>query len=179
MAKDLIAIGEVIKPHGIKGELSIESYADSPGLFGQLPRVFLDRGTGPPLKYGIKSFRVHKGRVLLFLAGVDSRTSAEELRGARVLARKSDLPPAEPGEIYLFDLIGYQVFLENGDKLGNIAGVMTHAGQEVWAIRTPAGDEVLFPVTEQFVSRLDDEARAVHISPPPGLLDVCVTKKGE
>ncbi|WP_462326278.1 ribosome maturation factor RimM [Desulfobaculum sp.] len=196
-SKDLVVIGEVTKPHGLRGEVCIRSYADSPSLFDQLSAVYLRPGpqaeeaeepTPPPRKgrgrrpmrprkprlrrYSVVSWRSHKGAVLVTFEGVADRTAAEALRGYEMLVREADLPELTDEELYLYQIEGLSVVLEGGEALGTVREVQMPAGQELWAIDTPDGREVLFPVAEEFVRDVDLDARVVVIAPPPGLLDL-------
>jgi 16S rRNA processing protein RimM len=91
---------------------------------------------------------------------------------AAIWARKRDLPPLEPDEVYLSDLAGFAVYLPDGSRLGTLERAEMVAGQEMWTIRTQKGSEVLFPAREELVPELDLRAREAVIDPPPGLLEV-------
>lgn len=199
-AKDFIVVGEVLKPHGVKGELRVASYADSPFLFDEVPRVYLrpgprtpvpeperpaprrgrgrPRGRAPrpaavhPREMKVVSWREHKGAVLMVLDGVPDRNAAEAVRGCEVLVRREDLPEPEEGELFLDELTGLSILLEDGTALGEVVDVMLPGGQEVWTIRTADGREVLFPVAEEFLLHVAPENGVVTIAPPPGLLEL-------
>ena len=176
----LVIIGKVIKPHGVRGEICISPFVDSLLVFDNLQKVYLrpDK-TGPDAwskTFVPVSWRPHKNRVLLKLKGLDHRNQAEELRGYMLLARTCDLPRLKPGEIYQFELLGTSVFLEHGRLLGKIKEIQSPAGKEIWVIETLEGPEVLFPVAEEFILKIDLEAGAVTIAPPPGLLELYLNK---
>ncbi len=166
-----IAVGRITKPHGIKGEVCVDFYADSPSILGDT--VFLETGKGGRSAYGLKNARFHHSRLLLTLENIPDRNAAELLRNAEIVVPRSRLPKLADGEVYLFDLPGYTVILsENNETLGEIDAVDLSSGQEIWRIITPDGKEVLFPAVPEFVEAIDVEARTAHISPPPGLLDI-------
>jgi len=180
---DLVAVGQVIKPHGVKGECCVLSYADSPALFDALDRVRLtpeggDPALGRPAR--IVSWRPHKGRVLVIFKGVDDRDAAEALRGLELVVPVAELPPPDEDEFWLMDLPGLEVRLPGGEVLGPIVRVDTPpgpvVGQEIWVIDAH-GREVLFPAVAEFVVQVDLEAGFVVIDPPPGLLDIYLNPK--
>lgn len=193
--KGLVLIGEVRKPHGIKGEVSVTSHADSPFLLQKSATVFLRPGkraqkTPPPAKGGkkgprkpsrpvkpkkftIASSRPHKDAVLLIFKEVPDRNAAEALRGYEILVHEDQLPPTNEGEIYAHQIEGLTAVTVDNVELGPIREVQFPAGQEIWVIDTPAG-EVLFPVAEQFVDGFDLEAGEVFIDPPEGLIDLYI-----
>jgi 16S rRNA processing protein RimM len=170
-AEEMVTVGVVAKPHGVKGELAVISHAGSPGIFAGLETVWLKPPSGRPRRFGLRACRPHKDRVLLVLAGVTDRDEAEKWRRAEVLAKRDDLPPPQEDEVFLFELQGWAVALDDGTDLGTITDVMVWPA-EVWTITTPQGREVLFPVAEEFVTGVDAEAGRVRISPPPGLLEL-------
>ena len=166
-----IVIGRIVKAHGIKGEVCVEFYADSPSILSDT--VWLDLPGQPPRAYEVLTARHHHGRLLLTLATVPDRSAAELLRGIDVLIPRERLPALAPGEIYLADLPGFSVILaQTGETIGQLAAVDLSSGQEIWRIVTPQGQEILFPAVPEFVMELNAEARTAHIDPPPGLLEI-------
>ncbi|MBN2139526.1 MAG: 16S rRNA processing protein RimM [Desulfovibrionaceae bacterium] len=170
--RELLALGKAVKPHGVRGEVCVASYADSPFIYDLLDRVFLRLPDQAVRDLAIESWRPHKGMVLLKLAGVDDRDAAEALRGCELAVRKADLPPAEPGEVYLHELEGCRVLLADGREIGVLRGFILAGGGEVWSIETRDGREVLFPAAPDLVLGLDPGAGEVVVDPPEGLLDI-------
>lgn len=167
----LITAGKIIKPHGIKGEVCLESYLDSPSLF--LGHVFLQFGKASPKQYTIKSYRAHQGRLLATFENISDRTTAESLRGASVLIPKQNLAEPIPGEFYIQDLIGLKVLLvDTHELIGQIVNVMLDTGQELWVIESAQGKEILFPAVPEFVEEIDLDKEEVLINPPEGLLEL-------
>lgn len=163
--------GTLTRPHGIKGEICVDWYADSPELL-QGP-VFLQAGKETPRPVKIVSVRLHKGQPLVRMEGIEDRTAAEGLRGVRLLVRREDLPEPDEDEAYLHDLLGLDVLEDaTGRRLGVLEHVEFPNGQEVWSIRADDGKEILFPAVEEFITAFDLEAGHIRITPPPGLLEI-------
>lgn len=173
MEKDFVHIGTVIRPHGIKGELCIDWYADSLELLEG--RLFLQAGKTVPRSVVCAGFRWHRGRLLVRLEGIADRTCAETLRGMRLLIRHEDLPALAEDEAYLCDLPGLEVCREDGVRLGVLHHVEFPADREVWSIMTDDKQEILFPAREEFIVSLDIAAGRICIAPPPGLLEIYLT----
>jgi 16S rRNA processing protein RimM len=169
---ELIRIGEILKPHGVRGEVAASLRLDSPDCLDHLESLFLQRRGQPPREYELHGLREHTGRALLIFRGVEDRNAAEALRGCAVLIPAAHLSPLQEDEIYLNQLQGCEVVLEDGSPLGRIREVLAPAGNEVWAIDTPDGREVLFPAEEAFILEADPDKGIVRIAPPPGLLDL-------
>ncbi|XPV76562.1 MAG: ribosome maturation factor RimM [Desulfovibrio sp.] len=169
----LLLVGVIAKPHGIRGELCIDSYADSPLLFEQAPCLYLRSGENAPLKKTtVESWRRHKGRVLLTLKGVHDRNISETMRGLEILVDKDALPETAEEEFYLHQLIGLEILNEDGSLLGELKDFIETPMQEVWVIITPEGKEILLPVVEEFIVDVDIESEQVTVAPPEGLIDI-------
>lgn len=172
-----VQIGLITKPHGLRGEVCVTSYADSPFLMQE--RVFLQAGKGPCVPYKVKASRNHSGTQLLLLEGVADRNAAEKLRQHKVLIPHDELPELDDDEVYIEDILGFTVVLdEDGSTVGTLESFQAPTPeQEVWEIRTPDGKEVLFPAAEEFVAEIDLESETIRITPPPGLLDIYLSGK--
>ena len=170
-AHALIHMGTLTRAHGLKGELCVEWHADSPLRTASL---YMQLGAETPRPVRVTAVRTHRGRPLALLEGVGDRTEAEKLRGARLLLPEDELPEKSGDELYLYQLPGLEAVLhESGRIIGHIDHVEFPGGQEVWAIRTAGGGEVLFPAVASFVVSVDVEKGRVVLDPPPGLLEIC------
>lgn len=170
--KDFVVVGTVVKPHGIRGEFCIKSFADSPFLFDEVPNVFLDTGKKRPKPLSVKAWRMHKSMVLMTAAEVPDRNAAEELRGMDVLVRTDDLPEIEDGDFYLYELEGFAVALEGGADIGVLSGFIETPTQDIWVIAAPDGREVLLPGVPEFIRDVNPEERRIYVDPPEGLLEL-------
>lgn len=168
----LVVIGRVVKPHGVRGELCVENHASSPDLYavGRVLRLRLPRR--PEMTLAVTGVRPHQGRLLVTFEGVADRDRAESLRGAEVLTAAADLPAPGEDEIYLHEIEGFAVVLENGERVGVLEGFLDLPGQDVWSVRSPDGKEIMLPANEETVAEIDVDARTVTVTPPPGLLDL-------
>lgn len=170
MSEAFMHMGTLVRPHGLKGELCLDWYADFPLQPGG--QFWLQAGQNPPRPVRAIGCRWHKGRPLLALEGVADRTAAEALRGQKLLMARSSLPPLDDDEVYVADLPGCTILLPDGSTLGQLDHVEYPAGQEIWAIQTKDGREILFPAQPQFIAGFDLTHRCVRIDPPEGLLDI-------
>ena len=125
---ELIRIGEILKPHGVRGEVAASLRLDSPDCLDHLESLFLQRRGQPPREYELHGLREHTGRALLIFRGVEDRNAAEALRGCAVLIPAAHLSPLQEDEIYLNQLQGCEVVLEDGSPLGRIREVLAPPG---------------------------------------------------
>ncbi|HZF61573.1 MAG TPA: ribosome maturation factor RimM, partial [Desulfovibrio sp.] len=170
MTETWIHMGTLARPHGIKGEICIDWHADSPLLLDT--PLWLQRGKDAPRRVKIAAVRSHKERPLLLLEGVADRTAAEALRGCKLFVKREDLPEPDDDEVYLEDLLGCDVVLPDGARIGRLDHFEYPAGLEMWVIMTDDDKEVLFPARPEFIAGFDLEIPAVVIDPPEGLLDI-------
>ncbi|MCR4666208.1 MAG: ribosome maturation factor RimM [Desulfovibrio sp.] len=172
MAINYIHMGSITRPHGISGEIVLEWFAISPFVL-QYP-FFLQKGSEAPEPVTIESVRRHNGRLLIRLKDVQTRDQAERFRGCKLLTARSALPAPKENEAYIADLLGADVFLEDGTRLGRFHDTVRGA-LPTWIIRTDRGEEILFPQEQQFIVSLDAEAGRIVIAPPPGLIELYLT----
>ncbi|OCB20457.1 ribosome maturation factor RimM [Mycobacterium malmoense] len=170
-----LTVGRVAKAHGIGGEVVVEIRTDDPGARfapGNTLRGRVSRGGGDR-DFVVESAREHGGRLLLRLAGVTDRDSADALRGTVFVVDSDDLPPIdEPDTYYDHQLEGLYVRTVAGRDVGVVAEVLHTAAGELLAVRRGDGGEVLVPFVGAIVTSVSLDDRIVQIDPPEGLLDL-------
>ena len=164
-----VVVGRIGRPHGIKGAVSVEVRTDDPeGRLAPGMSLRTDPPAAGPLT--VVDGRVHSGRLLLRFEGCLDRTDAERLRGVLLVADVDpDERPADPEEFYDHQLVGLAVRTVDGQHVGELREVLHLPGQDVLAVRRPAGDEVLVPFVSQFVPTVDVAGAVIVVDPPPGL----------
>ena len=172
-ASSLVVLGRLAKPHGVKGDIRVDYYADSADLLDK--PLMLRAGRFAPRPIRVRDWHLWKDQLILGIEGCNDRSASEQLRGQELLIDASFLPEPEEDEPYLRDLIGLSVRLEDGTTVGELEDVDFPAGQEMWVIRAPeesGGYEILFPAVPEFVRDIDLSAGTATIAPPEGLLDL-------
>lgn len=162
-----LAVGRVIKPHGVNGEVRVEPMTDQPERFGWLKAIFV--GEDKPRRVGVVSARRHGDFVLLKLDGYPTRTEAELLRNELLQVPEDEAIPLEEGEYFLHQLLGLQVVTESGQNLGRLTEVLETGANNVFIIDGPGG-ELLVPDIPDVVLEVDVAGGRVVIRPLPGLL---------
>lgn len=163
-------MGLVGRPHGVRGEISVDWAGDY--VPARHDVVMLEKDSGVTLSFSVLGSRWHKGRLLLSLEGIEDRTAAQDLGGSTVLMAKACLPAPGRDEAFLADLPGSEVLLPDGELVGVIDHLEFPAGQVVWAIRDSQNNEILFPAQACFIKNLDMQQRRVVIDPPAGLMEI-------
>lgn len=166
---DLVAIGRVVKPQGRKGEVLTEPLSDRPDRFPELRRAFVPGPGGAAKEIRVTSCWPHKGRYVLKIEGVDSIDAAEGYRGLELRIPESDLPALPEGSYYHHQLVGLRVQDEDGCAVGVVDSILDTGAAPVLVVRG-AGGEVLIPLAESFVKRVD-LAAGVLVAEAPELVE--------
>jgi 16S rRNA processing protein RimM len=167
-----IAVGKVVKPHGIKGELKVYPFSGRPDDFLGYPRLILvEPGHGPARAYAVEQTRILGSLVILQLAGLSDRNMAETLRGWEVRIAREMLPVPGPGIFYWHELVGLPVITDDGQELGRITSLLATSAHDILVI-TGGGGEYLIPCIAQCVAGLAPDGKALIVTPPPGLLEM-------
>ena len=163
-----VIVGRLGRPHGIRGEVTVEIRTDEPELrFAPGSSVFLS--SGKSIK--IESIRWHKNLLLVKFEGIKDRNESETLRGNLVEVEIDDLElPEDEDEFYDRQLIGLKV-IENGAEIGTLEDVLHLPGHDLLSIKLHDGKEMLLPFVEQFVPEIDLEAGQIFVTPPQGLME--------
>jgi 16S rRNA processing protein RimM len=171
-----LVVGRVVKAHGISGELVVDVRTDDPlGRFAQGGALRARARDKTERTFVVESVREHGARLLVRLAGVDSRDAADALRGNLFVVDAAELPPIEdPDEFYDHQLEGLRVRTVAGRDVGTVAEVLHTAAGELLAVRPAEGDgpEILVPFVAAMVPTVSLADGLVEIDPPDGLLDL-------
>lgn len=168
MLKQYLEAGKIVGTHGVRGEMRVQPWCDSPQFLTAFKRLFTDKNGGGALE--VLQSRAHGNIVLLRVKGVDDIAATETLRGKVVyIAREdADLPQ---GAHFVQDLMGCKVFEEDdGREYGVISDVSQTGANDVWHISRD-GREYLIPVIPDVVRTVDVEAGKVVIHALKGLFD--------
>jgi len=170
---DLVVIGEVTRPHGVRGDVRVLLQTDRPERFDGLRECLLwDPVTDARTPARIRSVRRQADdAVLLSLAGYDTPEAARVLMGRLIALPRAQAVPAPPGHAYPWQLAGCRVELEDGRVVGELRGVEPSPAHDLWVVRGPVREH-LIPAVPEIVLEVDLDAKRVVIRPPEGLLEI-------
>lgn len=158
MKVEFIEAGEIVTTHGIRGEVKVLPWVDSPEFLLDFKRV---RIAG--VDYKVESCRVQKTCNLLKLAGVDTVEAGQFLRGKTVLIFRED---ADPELIFADELIGVRV-MEDGIELGRITEILDYPGNKVYVVKGQF--EYMIPAVKQFVLSTDVDNEIMQVKTIKGM----------
>lgn len=176
-ASSEVRVARIGKPHGIRGEVTVEIFTDLPEIrfikgnvfslvSGELESKIFEELT-------VEKARWNKKILLLKFAEFSDRNTAESLRNSELYAEPEE-PALDEDSWYADDLIGLSVHQDQFDApaLGEVSNLITGDAQDLLEIRLSDGTAVLLPFVEEIVPEIDEERRAIVITPPPGLLEL-------
>ena len=164
-----LAVGRVVKAHGVRGEISVAVLTDFPERFNSLEWLYL----GNELEaepYRLEKYRWHKKNILVTLEGVADRNQAEQLRGQLVQVPIEDAVPLPEGSYYLYQLVGLQVVTGDGQPLGIVSDILETNANDVYVVNREGHKEILLPAVEDVVKSIDLERRQIIVELIDGLI---------
>ena len=173
-----VLLARIVRPQGRRGEVLADIFTDFPEHFAERKRLFLRPPAGAErdtiCETRVESHWLHKGRVVLKFAQVDSIADADTLRGFEVVIPREERMPLTGDAVYVSDLLGVRVIdVSRGgaEDAGEITDVEPEgAGPAMLVIRTPGGDELLIPFVRAYLRKIDLEAKRMEMELPLGLL---------
>ena len=170
-SEDLLLVGSVTRPHGLRGLLRIRSYAQSEKTFLNAGTVFLETASGETHEHAVSSISPHQSIFLLTLKGLGSLEEAEKYRGAAVFIRKDTASRETDDEYFWHEIIGMQVYLKSGEHIGTIEQVIPTGGNDVFVVRKEES-EILIPGIHDVVQEIDLEGKKMIIDAMEGMLEL-------
>ena len=165
--KPYLEAGQIVGTHGVRGEVRVQPWCDSPQQFATFKKLYWDAEGKKPVK--VKG-RPHKNIALVVLEGVDTVEAAQVLRGKMLYVDRRDLKL--PKDRYLVqDLIGIAVVdADSGETYGTLTDVSQTGANAVYHMATDKG-EILIPAIPDVVVKIDLKADTLYLRPMKGLLD--------
>ena len=167
-----MAIGEIARVHGLRGEVRVTPLTDHPERFESVRECVLWDATRDERETRrITTARRHGDTLLVTFAGCESPEDARSLVGRLIALPRAQALPPPAGSFYPWQLEGARVTTEDGRLVGHVKGIEHAGAQDLWVV-AGAGREHLIPAVADIVLDVDVAAGRVVIRPPDGLLDL-------
>lgn len=165
--KPFLEAGQIVGTHGVRGEVRVQPWCDSPEVFASLKTLYWDAAGTQPVR--VKS-RVHKNLALAKIEGVDTVQDAALLRERILYLDRRDLDLGD--RYFIQDLVGLAVVdAESGTVYGELTDVSNNGANDIYHMRTPDGKEILIPVIPDIIRQVDIDGGRIAICPMKGLFD--------
>ncbi len=166
--ESLVAIGKVIKPHGLRGQIKIAYFGEDPGGFRHYRKILIKDSQGIPRVYEIEEVASQPTHLILRLKGIGRREDTDLLLGKEILVPREALPPLEEGEYFWFEILGMTVETQEGKNLGTVKEVLATGANDVLVVEGKER-ELHLPVTKEVVRRIDREKGTIQVIRMEGL----------
>jgi len=159
---DVLLIGRITAPFGVRGDLKVSLISTRPDYLVKLKQVFLGDQLQP---YAVSRLHEHKASVyILRLPAVTTRDQAEELRGTEIYILANQAAPLDADEYFIHDLIGLTVRVQDGAEVGKVAEVIETGANDVLVVRQVGQPEVLIPMVRAIVQKVDVAAGLIEVT---------------
>lgn len=166
---NLLRVGVISTTHGIKGEVKVFPTTDDVNRFKLLKEVFLDTGK-EIITLEIEGVKFFKQMVILKFKGIDNINEIEKYRGKDLLVSRENAVKLERDEYFIYDLIGSEVFTDEGNKLGILTEILSTAANDVYIVKMENGKEVLLPSIKECILDIDVTNKKITVHVMNGLL---------
>ena len=172
---DRVLVGRIRRPHGVRGEILVDVWTDSPGRLAPGRELWLAAADGTVRTVTVAAHRPHPRGALLRLEGLTDRDAVEPLRGATLEAERRTVEPAPAGSYYFFELAGCQCRDAAHGELGEVCEVIEDGGGLLLEVRA-GRRRLLVPFVEEYVAAVDVAGRRIELRLPEGLLESCTSR---
>src|SRR5210317_2393027 len=154
---DFGLIGEIVKPHGIRGEVKVYLFSEQPENLKKYKKIVLQELTDNAQEtYTVVKSREQGKLAILQLEGVVTREEAEALQGRKRWVDKADFPTLDPDEYYWHQLKGLVIVTETGQELGRVTELFNTSAHDIMVV-AGAGHEYMIPVNGDIIRDIDEQ----------------------
>ncbi len=166
---DMFRVGVIASTHGVRGEVKVFPTTDDPKRYNKLKRVYMDSKEGL-IELHVSGVKYFKKFVIVKFKEYNNINEIEKYKGLDLLIKRKDAVPLEKGEYYIKDLLGLEVESEQGSILGEIIDVLQTGANDVYVVKDKNDKEILLPVIEECIKKVDLENKKVIVHIMEGLL---------
>ena len=167
----MLEVGKIINTHGLKGEVKIATWTDSPDVFEDIEYVIIKSKKGD-MTLNVAGVKYQKNNIIVKFRELERIEDAEPLKNSVLYVPREMLGELPEGVYYIADLIGLEVFDDEGHKIGVIADVFSTGANDVYDIKREGQKNLLLPVIDDVVLDVDIEGGKVTVHIMEGLLDL-------
>lgn len=162
-------LGYVSKAHALRGEVQIVLDVDDPNAYQEMESVFIQQGDNL-IPFFVESISISASKAIVAFDDILTREQAEALVSCKLFLPLAALPDLGEGNYYYHQLIGCHM-IENEQPIGEVKEVYDSNGQHIIAV-DHNDTEVLVPLSDDIVLKVDLKAKEIHVDLPDGLLEI-------
>ena len=166
--KEYLELGQIVNVRGLKGEVKLNSFAEDDSVFETLKIVYIKK-KNEMLEKQIEKVSYTKNQVVLKFKDCNSIDEAEALRNTYLLVKKEDLGELPEGVYYIADLIGLDVYTEEGELLGKVDDIYSTGANDIYVVKNEEGKEKLLPWIDEVIKNIDIDSGKITVNLLEGL----------
>lgn len=170
MKDDKLEVGKIVNTHGLRGEVKVVPWMDAAEDFEELTHIYI-KTRHEMIPVTVAAVRYQKNNLIVKLREFEDINEIEQYKGCVLLAERSELPELTDGAHYIVDLIGLDVYTEEGEHVGVIADVFNTGASDIYDVKREGKRNLLLPVIDEVVKKIDIEAGRVTVHIMEGLDD--------
>ena len=166
--KDVLEIGQIVNTRGLRGEVKVNSFSEDPQRFEKVKSIYV-KSDKDYKEYEIERVTYVKNQVVLKLKGINKIEYAEALRNSYIYVKREDLEELPEGTYYIADLIGLDVYEENGNFLGKVDDIFSTKSNDVYVVRTELGELKYLPSIPEVLKDIELPNKKIIVNLIKGL----------
>lgn len=169
--EDCFYLGKIVSKFSFKGEVLVKLETDDPEIYEEMESVFVEYNNNL-VPFFIERCKLHKSELLrVKFEDVDSEEDADDLMKSTLYLPLDLLPELDENQFYFHDIIGYQVEDLKKGPIGTITAINDMTSQALFEIDFD-GNQILIPIIDSFIHKLDKEQKLLIVDAPEGLIDL-------
>ncbi|WP_431162904.1 ribosome maturation factor RimM [Flagellimonas beolgyonensis] len=173
--EDCFYLGKVVSKYSFKGEVLVKLDTDEPEIYENMESVFVSLGNNL-VPFFIDRCRLHKSNLLrIDFEEVKDEPTADKIIGAELYLPLSMLPPLSGNKFYFHEVIGFTLMDEVYGNIGTIKSINDSASQDLFEVEKE-GKELLIPINDEIITKVDRKNRTIHVKTPEGLVDLYLSE---
>lgn len=164
-----LEIGQIVNTFGIKGMVKVKPFTDDIRRFDRLEKVYIKK-QNEKKEYQIEEVKYHKEMVLIKFKGIDNIDAANLLKNSYLIVDREKEEPLEEGRYYIVDMLGIDVYTEEGNLLGKLDDIYNTGSNDIYVVKDELGKQVLLPALKEVIKQVDIENKKMVVHLIPGLI---------
>ena len=164
-----LEIGQIVNTFGIKGMVKVKPFTDDITRFDRLEKVYI-KNKDSKKEYEIEEVKYHKNMVMIKFKGIENPDDANLLRGSYLLVDRANEEPLEEGVYYIVDLIGLDVYTDEGILLGTLKDIFNTGSNDIYEVKDELGKQILLPAIADVIKEIDLENKKIIVHLLKGLM---------
>ena len=168
---DLLEVGKIINTHGLRGDVKVMPWTDTPDVFEDFETLYIKKGK-EMLPVTVATVKYQKNNLIVKFKEYNDINEVEVLKNSVLYADRADLGELPEGVYYIADLIGMTVKKENGDVVGTVDDVLQTGANDIYSVKRNGMKDLLIPVIDEVVLSVDTDSREITVRLLEGLEDL-------